>query len=99
MRNRPAGLAAMIAAFGRYRFDRARLRDALFPVFLGHGELTGEYEEVKVAILARLLPDVHIRRLPGIHHFMPPEQIYTADHVDALRRLWARAATPVSART
>jgi pimeloyl-ACP methyl ester carboxylesterase len=92
---RPAGIAAMMAAFGEYRFNRDRLRECRFPVFLGYGDLTGEHEEVMAAVLARLLPDIHIRRFSGIHHFVPPEQIYTPDHVRALRDLWARAADPV----
>ena len=91
MRNRPAGLAAMMAAFGEHRLDRARLRECHFPVFLGYGELTGEQEEIRAGILARLLPDIHVRRFPGVHHFAPPEQIYTGEHVRALHELWARA--------
>ncbi|MDQ6899821.1 MAG: alpha/beta hydrolase [Candidatus Dormibacteraeota bacterium] len=97
MRNRPAGIAAMLGAFGEHRFDRARFRECRFPVFFGYGDQTGEQEEVRAAILGRLLPDVHIRRFSGIHHFVPPEQIYTADHVRALRDLWARAAVSVTA--
>jgi len=89
MRNRPAGIAAMLRAFGEHRLDRARFRECRFPVFFGYGDLTGEQEEV--------LADVHIRRFSGIHHFVPPEQIYTADHVRALRDLWARAAVSVKA--
>jgi pimeloyl-ACP methyl ester carboxylesterase len=92
MRYRPAGIAAMMAAFREDRFDRDQLRECRFPVFLGYGDLTGEHEEVMAAILGRLLRDIHIRRFSGIHHFSPPEQIYTADHVRALRDLWARAA-------
>ncbi len=94
MHKRPAGIAAMMAAFGRYQFDRERLRECRFPAFLGYGDLTGEQEEASAAVLARLLPDLHIRRFSGIHHFVPPEQIYTADHIRALRELWARAAVP-----
>ena len=97
MRNRSAGIAAMMAAFGRYQFDRERLRECRFPAFLGYGDLTDEHVEASAVILARLLPDVHIRRFRGIHHFVPPEQIYTADHVRALRELWARAAVPAVA--
>ncbi len=97
MRNRPAGLAAMMAALGEYRFDRARLRECRFPVFLGYGDLTSEQEEVKAAILGRLLRDIHIRRFSGIHHFLAPAEIYTSDHVRELRGLWARSAAPVAA--
>jgi len=93
MRKRPAGLAAMLAAFGEHRFDREWLRECNFPVLYGYGDLTGEQEEVKTGVLARLLPDVQVRRFTGVHHFVAPEQIYTAEHVQALRDLWARSAT------
>ena len=89
MGNRPAGLAAMMAAFPAYEFDRERLRECRLPVFLGYGALTAEQEEIKAAALARLLPDLHIRRFTGMHHFVPPEQIYTPEHVRELKRLWA----------
>lgn len=91
MASRPAGLAAMMAAFGDYSFDRESLRHCDFPVFLGYGDLTGVHEEIRAGILSRLFPDIHVRRFRGIHHFVPPEQIYTARHVTALRELWARA--------
>jgi pimeloyl-ACP methyl ester carboxylesterase len=97
MRYRPAGIAAMMAAFPEHRFERDRLRECRFPVLLGYGDLTGEYEEVMAAVLARRLPDLHIRRFSGIHHFSPPEQIYSAEHVRALRDLWARAAVTTTA--
>ena len=88
MRSRPAGLAAMMSAFGAYEFDRDQLRRCEFPVFLGYGELTGEHEVVWAGVLARLLPDLHIRRFPGLHHFVPAEQIYSKDHLEALSTLW-----------
>ena len=95
MTTRQAGLAAMMRAFGQLPFDRERLQRCEFPVFLGDGELTGAHEETRACVLARLLPDVHIRRFAGIHHFVPPEEIYSPDHVAALQMLWARANEPV----
>jgi pimeloyl-ACP methyl ester carboxylesterase len=97
MQTRPAGLAAMMAAFGAHRFDRDDLRRCDFPVFLGYGELTGVHEEIRAGILARLLPDVHVRRFPGIHHFVPPEVIYSPDHVETLREHWKRTETALAA--
>ncbi len=88
MSKRPAGLAAMMRAFQEHPFDRDSLRAVRAPVFLGHGALTGAYEEVKVALLARLLADVRIRRYPGIHHFVPADQLYFPEHVRALEALW-----------
>jgi hypothetical protein len=79
-----------MVAFGEHRFDRASLRECRFPVFLAYGDQTSEVEEIRAAVLGPLLPDVHIRRFSGIHHFVPPEQIYGPEHVGELRNLWAR---------
>ena len=94
MAKRPAGLAAMMAALGRHPFDRDSLRNCRFPAFFGYGDQTGVHEEIRAGILARLFPDVQVRRFEGIHHFVPPEQIYQPDHVRALQSLWARAREP-----
>jgi len=91
MGNRPTGLTAMIGAFARYGFDRASLSRVTAPVLFGYGDQTGAQELMKASLLSRLLPDLHIRRFTGMHHFMTPEQIYTTEHVAAIRDLWARA--------
>jgi pimeloyl-ACP methyl ester carboxylesterase len=91
MLTRPAGLAAMLKAFDEYRFDRSRFRDCNFPVLYSYGGLTHPKEELQAAVLSGLLADVRIRRFDGIHHFVPPEDIYNADHIQALRELWAHA--------
>jgi pimeloyl-ACP methyl ester carboxylesterase len=91
MQTRPAGIAALMKAFGAHPFERAWLRECRFPVFLAHCDQTGEQEEVRAGVLGRLLPDVHIRRFDGVHHFVPPEQIYTPEHVAELMNLWTRA--------
>ena len=91
MQNRPAGLTAMLHAFLTFEFDRNRLRAGGFPVFLGYGDLTHEVEAVKAGVLAELLSDIRVKRYPDIHHFVPPEQIYTLEHATALQELWHRA--------
>lgn len=93
MARRPAGLATLMRAFGAHPFDRAALSTGAFPVFFGYGDQSGEQEEVRAGILSRLFADIRVRRFTGMHHFVPPEQIYTAEHVDALRELWTRAST------
>jgi len=45
---------------------------------------------MKAGILARLFTDIRVQRFAGIHHFVPPEQIYTADQVESLLDLWRR---------
>ncbi|HEX6487368.1 MAG TPA: alpha/beta hydrolase [Candidatus Dormibacteraeota bacterium] len=91
MSSRPAGLATMMAAFQAHDLDRESFRRCKFPVFLGYGDQTGVHEELRAGILARLFPDIHIRRFAGVHHFVPPEQIYSPEHVAALKALWSRA--------
>ena len=91
MRKRPAGIAALIRAFDAYGFDRESLRPATFPVFYGYGDQSHEEQAVKAGILAQLFPDIHVERFTGVHHFVPPEQIYTRRHVQALQDLWANA--------
>lgn len=88
MRQRPAGIAAMMGSFDKHPLDRARFRGCDFPFFYGYGDQTSDYEEVKVSVLARLLPDLHVRRFPGLHHFLAPELIYNPEHVAELKRLW-----------
>ncbi|HKR98710.1 MAG TPA: alpha/beta hydrolase [Candidatus Dormibacteraeota bacterium] len=91
MAKRPAGIAALIAAFDAHPFDRDLLRRATFPVFYGYGDLTSVQEEVRAGTIARLFADIHVRRFSGVHHFVSAEAIYSAEHVELLRELWVRA--------
>jgi len=91
MQKRPAGVATLMHAFTVFQFDRTQLEASPFPVFLGYGDLTHEVESIKAGVLARLFADIQVRRFAGVHHFVPPEQIYTPDHVTSLLDLWRRA--------
>ena len=91
MRNRPSGIAAMLRAFEEYEFDRGLLRGCRFPVYYGYGDLSHDEQALKAGILAQLMPDVHVQRFEGVHHFVPPAQIYTREHVTSLVDLWQRA--------
>jgi len=90
MRNRPAGISAMIRAFDAYRLDRALFEACSFPVYTGYGDLSDDYQLVKVQVLARLFGDIQARRYAGVHHFVSPEQIYTPAHAYELASLWQR---------
>ena len=81
----------MIRAFEDYAFDRRLLAEAQFPAFLAYGDQTHEVESIKAGILARLFGDVRVHRYSGIHHFVPPEMIYSADYSQALLDHWRRA--------
>jgi len=91
MQKRPAGIAALIRQFEAYSFDRQLFGACRFPVFYAYGDLSHDEQAMKAGILARLFPDVRVRRFSGVHHFVPPEQIYTAAHVGALLQLWSAA--------
>jgi pimeloyl-ACP methyl ester carboxylesterase len=91
MQKRPAGIAALIRQFDVFSFDRELFRACAFPVFYAYGDLSHDEQAMKAGILARLFPDVHVRRFSGVHHFVPPEQIYTPAHVRALTELWSAA--------
>jgi pimeloyl-ACP methyl ester carboxylesterase len=96
MQKRPAGIAALIKAFNAYPFDRDLLRVAPFPVFYAYGDLSHEEQALKAAVLAQLFGDIRVRRYSGIHHFVPAEQIYTADHAALLIEHWRRAESGAS---
>ena len=90
MAKRPAGIAAMIGSFDAYRFDRALLRECTFPVYYAYGDLSHAEQAMKAGILAELFPDIRVQRFAGVHHFVPPDQIYTALQVESLLDLWRR---------
>lgn len=91
MRKRPAGIAAMVKAFDAYEFDRELLRACAFPIYYAYGDLSHDEQAVKAGVLARLCQDVHVQRFAGVHHFVPPEEIYRPAHVASIRRLWRTA--------
>ena len=65
-------------------------------MFLGYGDLTHEVESVKASVLAGLFIDIRVRRYPGIHHFVPPELIYTRAHAHELLSHWRGADVSAS---
>lgn len=91
MKKRPAGIAALIRGFDAFEFDRENLRSAPFPVYYAYGDLSHEEQAQKAGVLAQLFADIQVQRFAGIHHFVPPEQIYVAAQVKAIRELWRRA--------
>ena len=94
MRNRPAGISAMIRAFDAYRLDRALFEACSFPVYAGYGDQSDAYQLVKIQVLAGLFADIRIQRFAGVHHFVAPERIYTRAHARALEEVWARGSAP-----
>ncbi|HKC18373.1 MAG TPA: alpha/beta hydrolase [Candidatus Dormibacteraeota bacterium] len=91
MQKRPAGIATLLKAFRAYSFDRDLLRAVTSPVFYAYGDLSHPEQAMKAGILAQLFADFRVRRYAGVHHFVPAEQIYTAEHATELLDHWRRA--------
>lgn len=98
MQKRPAGITAMLRSFAAYEFDRELLRACTFPVYLGYGDQTHEFETVKASVLAEHFADIWVKRYDGVHHFASPAQIYTAAHATSLHELWQRAESQLHAQ-
>jgi pimeloyl-ACP methyl ester carboxylesterase len=96
MRNRPAGIAALLRAFESYDFDRDLLRKCAFPVYYAYGDLSHEEQALKAGVLAQIFPDIRVQRFDGIHHFVAPEAIYTPKHVISLLDVWERAQRTIT---
>lgn len=96
MQKRPAGIAALIKAFRAFPFDRDLLCSAAFPVFYAYGDLSHPEQALKAGILAQLFADFRVKRYAGVHHFVPADQIYTADHAALLVDQWHRAESGAS---
>jgi pimeloyl-ACP methyl ester carboxylesterase len=96
MQKRPGGIAALIKAFREFPFDRDVLRSATFPVLYAYGDLSHQEQALKAGILAQLFSDIHVHRYAGVHHFVPPDQIYTADHAALLLDFWLIAERSAS---
>ena len=96
MQKRPAGIAALIKAFREFLFDRNLLRSGTFPVLYAYGDLSHQEQALKAGILAQLFPDIRVRRYAGVHHFVPPDQIYSAGHAALLLDLWQNAERSAS---
>ena len=93
MSKRPAGIRAIIRAFGRDELDREALRGFDRPVYFALGALSNpdQYEEIAKR-LSRVLADFELEVFEERHHFDPPHRVEPARLVRSLERLWGRAA-------
>src|SRR5260370_37931228 len=98
MRNRPAGISAMIRAFDTYRLDRTLLEACNFPAYIGYGDLSDDYQLVKAQVLARLFGDIQVRRYRVVFNDAAPPEIYTSEHAAELVDLWQRGEKALAAQ-
>jgi pimeloyl-ACP methyl ester carboxylesterase len=93
MSKRPAGIRAIIRAFGRDELDREALRRFDRPVYFALGALSNpdQYEEIAKR-LNRVLADFELEVFEERHHFDPPHRVEPERLARSLERLWGRAA-------
>jgi len=92
MATRPAGIRALIAAFGDGSIDPDGLRRFDRPVYFALGSLSNpDYWARMAARLERTLADFTIEVYEDRHHFDPPHRAEPERFAAALRALWARA--------
>lgn len=93
MSKRPAGIRAIIRAFGRDELDREALRRFDRPVYFALGALSNpdQYEEIAKR-LSRVLADFELEVFEERHHFDPPHRVEPERLARSLERLWGRAA-------
>lgn len=93
MSKRPAGIRAIIRAFGRDELDREALRRFDRPVYFALGALSNPdlYAEIAKR-LSRVLADFELEVFEERHHFDPPHRVEPERLARSLERLWGRAA-------
>lgn len=93
MSKRPAGIRAIIRAFGRDDIAREALRGFDRPVYYALGALSNpdQYEEIAKR-LGRVFEDFELEVFEERHHFDPPHRVEPERLATSLVRLWRRAA-------
>ena len=98
MAKRPAGLKAIMAAFGASELDTGALRRFQAPVYLALGGLSHPDYYARIAErLAAVFADFTLEVFETCHHFDPPHRAEPERLAASLRHLWARAETAVPA--
>jgi pimeloyl-ACP methyl ester carboxylesterase len=92
MAQRPAGIRAIIGAFGAYDLDRAALTRFDRPVYfaLGGRSNPDQFRE-EAERLARVFGDFWLQVFPDRHHFDPPHRAEAPILAASLRSLWRRS--------
>jgi pimeloyl-ACP methyl ester carboxylesterase len=90
---RPAGIDAFTAAARRHSISNDAIRAFDGPVYYSYGSLSSLEWENRRDRLAALFPDFTAEPYEGLHHLNTSHQAEPERVADALRKVWARAAT------
>jgi pimeloyl-ACP methyl ester carboxylesterase len=94
MARRPAGLRALIDAFGRGDLDVETLRGFGQPVYFALGGRSNPDYYARIADrLAMIFSDITVETFPDRHHFDPPHRVEPERLAESLLALWQRAET------
>jgi pimeloyl-ACP methyl ester carboxylesterase len=92
MATRPAGAAAIAAAFQRFPYPATRMRAFDRPVlFALGGKSRHAYYGLMAERLRGAFPDFSLALFPERHHFDPPHRAEPERYARALEALWRRA--------
>jgi pimeloyl-ACP methyl ester carboxylesterase len=92
MAKRPAGIRALLRAFGRDDVDPVALRRFGCPVYYALGALSNpdQYREIADR-LGGVFPDFELEVFESRHHFDPPHRIEPDRLARSLKAVWERA--------
>ncbi len=92
MAKRPAGIQAILDAFGRGELDTDALRAFDRPAYFAlGGRSNADYFGGIAQRLAAIFTDLTIETFPERHHFDPPHRVEPERLADSLLSLWHRA--------
>ena len=98
MRQRPAGIRALMRTFKSYDLDRDALAAFERPVYFALGGLSNPDQFGELAErLAQVFPDFTLEVFAERHHFDPPHRIEPERLAASLRAIWARGSQPTPA--
>jgi pimeloyl-ACP methyl ester carboxylesterase len=93
MRQRPAGVGALLRAFKTYYLDRDALAAFDRPVYFALGGLSSPDQFGEVAErLKNVFPDFTLEVFAERHHFDPPHRTEPARLARSLHEVWARGS-------
>jgi pimeloyl-ACP methyl ester carboxylesterase len=93
MRQRPAGIRALMRTFKTYTVDRDALAAFEGPVYFAMGGLSNPDHFGEVAErLGKVFPDFTLEVWDKRHHFDPPHRIEPEQLAGSLRAIWARGS-------
>jgi pimeloyl-ACP methyl ester carboxylesterase len=92
MAKRPAGLKALVGAFGSFDLPYGLLRAYTRPVYIAVAGLSTPVEMRKAEVLQGVFPDIQVEVYPERHHFDPPQRAEPDRFAKALTSLWEKAS-------